>query len=273
MALSHYETSILVNPSNLSIFSHPFDGIRFVTIMIMKDLLIQKKEKMAPERYSVLIVEDEPTSSRLMEFVLTNSRETLFEVTCVNSAEEGLSRFEAGEEYDVVLLDYYLPGKNGAEFLHELRKITIDPAIICISITQEYKIAIDVLKAGADDFLCKIELDKNRVLERSIAAVLKKREYRKQIAETEISDERLDAISTVIRTVQHELNNPMTILNLLASVLSSGDTLSPETLRNYSAEISRTVQRMNEVLHKLHVLEREVVNRHIKGPKIFSISQ
>ena len=234
-------------------------------------MVIETEVRMKSELYSVLIVEDEPTFSRLMEFVLTSSKEYTFNVQCVKTAEEALALFACGEDFDVVLLDYFLPGKNGSEFLDELKDYTSDPAIICVSISQEYKIATDVIKAGADDFLCKEELDKNRVLERSIAAVLKKREYRKKSAEIEITDQRLDAITTVIRTVQHELNNPMTILNLISSVLRSSDDITPESLKNYSVEISKTVDRMNEVLHKLHHLEGEVINKDISGPKIFSI--
>jgi response regulator of citrate/malate metabolism len=238
----------------------------------MKNQAAIKTDVVLANSYSVLIIEDEPTFSRLMQFVLTTSKEYHFIVRCVESAEEAFGLLAGGERFDVILLDYFLPGKNGEEFLTDLKKYPIDPAIVAVSISREYKIATDMIKAGADDFLCKEELDKNRVLEKSIATVLKKREYKNKIAELEITNHRLDAITTIIRTIHHELNNPMTVLNLIASVLQSTPDISAEAMRSYSLEISRTIERMNDVLHKLHKLEGEVFNTELRGPKIYSIS-
>jgi DNA-binding NarL/FixJ family response regulator len=193
-------------------------------------------------------------------------------VKCVGSAEDALTHFEQGEYFDVILLDYFLPGKNGAEFLADLQKYNVDPAVICVSISREYKIAIDMIKAGADDFLCKEELDNNRILEKSIALVLQRREHKNRAIEVEITNHRVDAIATIIRTVHHELNNPMTILNLIASVLQNTPDISAEAIRSYAIEITRTIERMNQVLHTLHHLEEEEVNTELRGPKIYSIS-
>jgi DNA-binding NarL/FixJ family response regulator len=250
-----------------------FVGIRFAFVDSMRNQVVKKSSIIPANSYSVLIIEDEPTFSRLMEFVLTTSKDYRFNVRCVESAEEAFGLFSRGDKFDVILLDYFLPGKNGEEFLEDLKKYPLDPAVICVSISQEYKIAADMIKAGADDFLCKEELDKNRVLEKSISTVLKKREYRHKIAELEITNHRLDAITTIIRTVHHELNNPMTILNLIASVLQTTPEISAEAMRSYSLEITRTIERMNEVLHKLHKLEGEVLNTELRGPKIYSISR
>jgi DNA-binding NarL/FixJ family response regulator len=239
----------------------------------MKNVATQQSNLVAVKSYSVLIIEDEPTFNRLLEFVLTNSREFRFNVKCVVSAEDALACFERDEKYDVVLLDYFLPGKNGAEFLAELQKYRVDPAVICISISREYKIAIDMIRAGADDFLCKEELANNRVLEKSIALVLQRREFLNRAAELEITNHREDAIATIVRTVHHELNNPMTILNLIASVLQNTPDISAEAIRSYAIEIARTIERMNQVLHKLHHLEGEAVNTELRGPKIYSISK
>ncbi|MFI5252724.1 MAG: response regulator [Bacteroidota bacterium] len=239
---------------------------------LMNDTQFELNETKAMEIYSVLIVEDEPTFSRLMEFILTTSRSIHFNVRCVDSAEQALSLFEACHSFDVVLLDYFLPGKNGYEFLTELKHYPVDPGVICVSISQEYKIAADMLRAGADDFLCKEELDKNRVLEKAITTVLRRRAYEKKIADLEITNHRLDAIATIVRTVQHELNNPMTILNLISSALQHPMDLSPETLATYSIEIAQTIERMTNVLQKLNNLDGEELNSDVAGPKIYSIS-
>jgi two-component system OmpR family response regulator len=66
----------------------------------------------------ILVVEDDPKLGPLLEQGLG---EEGFEITRVGDGEAGLAR-ALTEEYDVVLLDYMLPRKNGHEMTVELRR-------------------------------------------------------------------------------------------------------------------------------------------------------
>jgi len=67
-------------------------------------------------------------------------------------------------DYDLILLDLMLPGVSGEELIGEIRRKKVMP-IIVISAKVELEDKIEVLKLGADDYVCK-PFDINEVLAR-----------------------------------------------------------------------------------------------------------
>jgi len=63
-------------------------------------------------------------------------------------------------EFDAILLDYNMPQRNGIELLLELRKENIDKAsaIIMMSTSEEEELAMECLRAGAQDFIAKSDI-------------------------------------------------------------------------------------------------------------------
>jgi CheY-like chemotaxis protein len=74
----------------------------------------------------------------------------------------------------VILLDFYLPGKNGAEFLQLIRTKGIEWPVICISVSQDYRIVQEFLRCEADDYIAKEQLNNGYAIEKVISAVLDK---------------------------------------------------------------------------------------------------
>lgn len=58
------------------------------------------------------------------------------------------------QKYDIVLVDLMLPGISGEALITEIRKVKIMP-IIVISAKTAQEDKINVLRIGADDFICK----------------------------------------------------------------------------------------------------------------------
>ncbi|HDY84261.1 hypothetical protein LCGC14_0637000 [marine sediment metagenome] len=69
------------------------------------------------------------------------------------------------QHFDVILLDYNLPQRNGIELLLELQgDSTIDnTAIIMMSSNEEDELALECIRAGAQDFLTKTEISAFRL--------------------------------------------------------------------------------------------------------------
>lgn len=99
----------------------------------------------------VLIIEDE-------EEMLQNMKQTLEkEDYLVETATDYDSAFlKIGVyEYDCILLDISLPGKNGLEILKELKKRRISDGVIIVSAKNSLDDKLEGLHLGADDYLPK----------------------------------------------------------------------------------------------------------------------
>src|SRR5437763_17070303 len=83
----------------------------------------------SPQAGAVLIVDDEAGIRESLQTLLELEG---YRVEIAGDGEEGLARL-ASEPFDVVLLDYALPGRNGLEVLADLRDR--DPQITVIMIT------------------------------------------------------------------------------------------------------------------------------------------
>ncbi len=99
---------------------------------------------------AVLLIEDDPRIRRVVQMTL--QREGL-EVVEAESGEVGLE--ELGErEFDVVLLDLMLPGKDGFEVCREIRRTSNVP-IIMVTARGDSHDVVAGLEAGADDYVSK----------------------------------------------------------------------------------------------------------------------
>ena len=99
----------------------------------------------------VLIVEDEPQITRLIELELK------YEGYNVSTAIDGLEGLKAIKENhpDLVLLDCMLPGLAGEEVCKQLRGDSIDTPIIMITAKDSVEDKVKCLDWGADDYLVK----------------------------------------------------------------------------------------------------------------------
>lgn len=94
----------------------------------------------------ILIVEDEVRISTLLKMYL--GRES-FEVNVVDNGIDGLER-SLNEDYDLIILDVFMPGKNGFTVLEELRKEKDTPVIMLSAQSEEQGQAL-----GANAFISK----------------------------------------------------------------------------------------------------------------------
>ncbi len=96
----------------------------------------------------ILIVEDDEKNSRMLQEYLEGHG-----YLCVPaySGSEGKLRFQM-EDYDLILLDLMLPGIAGEELVSLFSEKT---PVIVLSAKSGLDSKVEVLQAGADDYLCK----------------------------------------------------------------------------------------------------------------------
>ena len=78
------------------------------------------------------------------------------------SAEETLDRIRS-VNYDCVLLDYYIPGVDGLSLLSRVREAAPDVPVVIFTGRGDEDIAVELMKAGAADYLPKASLTAERL--------------------------------------------------------------------------------------------------------------
>src|SRR5713226_2382118 len=111
--------------------------------------------------HNVLIVDDEPGIRESLAGALADEG---YSASSVESGEASLDLLRK-TEFDVVLLDIWLPGIDGLETLEKIRELENAPEVIMISGHGTIETAVRATKLGAYDFLEKpLSLDKTLIL-------------------------------------------------------------------------------------------------------------
>lgn len=97
----------------------------------------------------ILVIDDEASIRKLLRLTLGES----FQVVEARDGREGL-HYAAAEKPDLVVLDMGLPDKRGSEVMRELREWSEVPVIV-LSVENDPATIVDVLDAGADDYVTK----------------------------------------------------------------------------------------------------------------------
>ena len=99
----------------------------------------------------ILVVEDEPGIAFALEADLQTEGYT---ATVAVTGDEGL-RLARGGEFDLILLDIMLPGKDGFEVCRELRRAGSRTPIILLTAKAQEAEKVMGLELGADDYVTK----------------------------------------------------------------------------------------------------------------------
>lgn len=99
----------------------------------------------------ILLVEDDPTTSRSIELMLTHANLNVF---CTDLGEEGIDLAKL-YDYDLILLDINLPDMSGHDVLRQLRLSRIDTPILILSGADDTENKLKGFGFGADDYMTK----------------------------------------------------------------------------------------------------------------------
>ena len=100
---------------------------------------------------SVLIIDDEAAIRESLQTLLEIEG---YEVETATDGTEGLARL-AERPFDLVLLDFALPERNGIEILHDIRERDSELTVIMITAYGTVENAVNAMQAGANNFIQK----------------------------------------------------------------------------------------------------------------------
>ena len=131
----------------------------------------------------VLLIEDSPVDSRLLQLLLGESKTMHFSWTCVSRLADAMPKLRE-ERFDVVLSDLTLPDSHGFETFQTLHAQAAGMPIIVLSGTDDENMAFKAVREGAQDYLVKGKVD-THVLIRSITYAIERHRAEQALQESE----------------------------------------------------------------------------------------
>jgi two-component system cell cycle response regulator CtrA len=175
----------------------------------------------------VLLVEDDPTTSKSIELMLTHAN---LNVYTTDLGEEGIDLAKL-YDYDLILLDINLPDMNGHEVLRQLRLSRIDTPILILSGDDGTESKLKGFGFGADDYLTK-PFHRAELVARLHAIIRRSQGHAQSIIKTGQIAVNLDAKTVdVAGNTVHLTGKEYQMLELLS--LRKGTTLTKEMFLNH----------------------------------------
>ena len=175
----------------------------------------------------ILLVEDDPTTSRSIELMLTHANLNVF---CTDLGEDGIDLAKL-YDYDLILLDLNLPDMSGHEVLRQLRLARIETPILILSGADDTESKIKGFGFGADDYLTK-PFHREELVARIHAIIRRSKGHSQSVIRTGRVLVNLDAKTVDVdgKTV-HLTGKEYQMLELLS--LRKGTTLTKEMFLNH----------------------------------------
>ncbi|HZD55546.1 MAG TPA: GGDEF domain-containing response regulator [Anaerolineales bacterium] len=135
----------------------------------------------------VLVVEDDPEFASMLEAILSEATSGQFNPVLVETLEGTLIRLQK-QDFDVILLDLFLPDCQGQQTFRKIIEVVPEVPIVVVTGMDDKSQAIQSVREGAQDYLVKGDLDVNQLI-RSLLYAIERHRSRRVLQDLSFSDE------------------------------------------------------------------------------------
>jgi two-component sensor histidine kinase len=196
----------------------------------------------------VLYIDDDAGIRRLAARALERRG---YRMTVAETGSEGVVK-AAAQRFDLIAVDHYMPGMDGLETLEALRRLPDPPPVVYVTGSEEGRIAVAALKAGAADYVVKtVGEDFFDLLAASFEQVRARAllEHEKAAAEADLraSNARLEAL---LGEVNHRVANSLQLVS--AMVRLQATALTDPSAREALEDTQRRIEAIAQVHRRLY---------------------
>ncbi len=215
----------------------------------------------SPEVINLLIVDDDTSYFSIAQHLFAKHQGRKFNLLWKQDGKSAIEELERNKNIDILLIDYYLPEVNGLDVTRAIREKKIDVPIIFLTSNRDFRLAIEVMKYGVEDYLVKDEAI-DSVLPRTVVNLLERLLLKKKISAQQKADliarRRTEAIKELVVTMCHEFNNPLAAMKISADILTRQQLSEPE--RQGIKEIDKNIGLVEKEITKLRDLNFEKID-------------
>ena len=172
-------------------------------------------------------------------------------MTVAEGGAEGCA-LAAAKRYDLIAVDHYMPGMDGLETLATLAKLPDTPPVVYVTGSEEGRIAVAALKAGAADYVVKTVGDDFFDL---LAAAFEQVRARALLIQAKVAAEaelratnaRLEAL---LSEVNHRVANSLQLVSAMVRLQSTA--LVDPAAREALEDTQRRIQAIAQVHRRLY---------------------
>lgn len=161
---------------------------------------------------NILYIEDDLVLAETIKSKLLSK----YNVDTVSTAKRALDKVE-NKEYDLIIIDYFLPDSDGIKVCKKIREYDTKMPILMLTTNTDKQSIIEALNAGADDYLTK-PFDFQE-LEARIRALIRRIDYSQTNANICLGDLAVDTTKHLVMCNKQVVDFPRQEYLLLKYIL------------------------------------------------------
>ncbi|MBI1405270.1 MAG: response regulator [Caulobacter sp.] len=206
---------------------------------------------MTAEGPRVLYIDDDEGLRRLASRALQRRG---YQVTTAAGGEEGVSMAVA-TPFELIAVDHYMPGQDGLATLGLLTRAGNRAPVIYVTGSEESRVAVAALKAGADDYVVKtVGDDFFDLLDRSFRQALEQVALRSARDEAEAAVQASNArLAALLSEVNHRVANSLQMVS--AFVHMQAGALADPAAKAALADTQQRIAAIGQVHRRLYTTD------------------